>query len=74
MTILNNTAEELCILDTIVKPEENYSFTDMFFGHFDVHSEIGSCIVKLQFGEPIIRNFGSIYAESVERKIIINKI
>lgn len=58
MTIRNHTAVTLEVLDKKLEPYESFEYAEGIYGRLDIHSDIGSCIIIIDYGQIQLKNFG----------------
>ena len=63
MLITNKTKVELVISGGILKPGETREYMEMGFSVRNIHSEIGSVYITIEYGKRSISNFGKLVAK-----------
>ena len=71
MNITNNTNVELYINGIFLKPNKSHLYQVQIFDRLNIHSDIGSCVIILEYYEKLIRTFGSLKIKEQNKDIII---
>lgn len=63
MTIKNNTTVTLNIMGGVLKPGKTQEYPERMFYELNIRSEIGSCIIKIEYAIRSFKNYGKLKAE-----------
>ena len=62
MTITNKTTATLKILGRKLKPGKSRKYEDWMFNTIKISSEIGNCVITIEYGKKSFKNHGKLVA------------